>query len=71
MSAIVNRRKFLESAHAYAKAGQPTADQVYQLCASLAQMLSDDLGAKVKVVLPGDNRGKKIARNPKGEPCTA
>jgi hypothetical protein len=62
MTAIANRRHLLESANAYARARQPTPQQVLDLCTAVCQTLADDCGEAVSMVLPGKI---VISREPK------
>lgn len=61
MTHITNRRTFLESAHAYTKARQPTPQLIADLCTSFAQMLADDFKGQVTVSLL---EGINVVREP-------
>jgi hypothetical protein len=51
VTAIVNRRHFLESANAYVKAREPTSALALSLFATFCQMVADDLDAPISVVV--------------------
>lgn len=53
---VVDRRLFLEAAHAYAKALHPTPQLVAMLCDTLGRVLAHDLEGRVTITLPGDIR---------------
>jgi hypothetical protein len=58
---ITNRRAFMESAYAYTRARQPTAQLIVDLCTSFAQMLADDFEGRVVVNVDGIN----VVREPR------
>ena len=52
MTAIAQRRQFLEAANAYVRANAPTPQLTFDFIASFTQMLATDCGGKVTVILP-------------------
>lgn len=62
MNHITNRRTFLESAHAYTRARQPTPQLIAGLCDAFAQMMADDFEGRVAVALPD---GINVVRVPR------
>ncbi|MGF6963013.1 hypothetical protein OKW43_000018 [Paraburkholderia sp. WC7.3g] len=53
MNRTYNRRTFMDQAHAYTQARQPTPQLIAGLCTAFAQMLADDLDGPVSVGLLG------------------
>jgi len=51
---IPNRREFLHAADTYVRARQPTPQIALSLIQTFAQMLANDCGGTVKVILPGN-----------------
>lgn len=51
---IPDRREFLHAADTYVRSRQPTPQIVLSLIQTFAQMLANDCGGTVAVILPGN-----------------
>lgn len=51
---VANRRQLLEAAHALVQHNQPTPEHYQRVLDTLGQVISDDTGMHVKVVMTTD-----------------
>jgi hypothetical protein len=54
MSQVVNRRVFLEKAHALVKKSSPDLHDLSSVCEALADVMSDIIGAQCRIVCKVD-----------------
>lgn len=54
MSAVVNRRTFLERANALVKKSQPDLHDLSSVCEALASVMTDIIGAECRIVCKVD-----------------